>query len=463
MASNSPVCVHLIAVGGSVMHNLAIALRRKGYQVTGSDDEIYDPARTRLQKEGILPAEMGWFPEKIHADLDAVILGMHARKDNPELLRAQELGLPIYSYPDYFYQQSLDKQRVVIAGSHGKTSITSMILHALRFHNRKFDYLVGAQLEGFDAMVKLSDDAPIIVVEGDEYPASPTDLVPKFLLYHPHVALISGIAWDHVNIYPTWEGYVEQFEKLADTLPKSGVLIFDETDDMLDVIGKNERRDVRAVPYEAHPHKIVNGQTFLISKQYGEVPLLIFGEHNMKNISGALAVCEEVGLSTEQFYRAIQTFKGAANRLELLAKSDKTLIYKDFAHAPSKVEATVQAAKAQYPHRKLVACVELHTFSSLNKVFLSQYHGKLAAADVAAVFYSPHTLEHKRLPPISPQEVAEAFGKENLRVFTDSQALKDFLLAQNYTNANLLMMSSGTFGGLNLKELAAEISKFENL
>ena len=459
MSNSLPTRVHLIAIGGSVMHNLALALHRKGYQVTGSDDEIYDPARTRLEKEGIMPAEMGWFSEKIQPGLNAVILGMHARKDNPELLRAQELGLPVYSYPDYFYQQSLHKQRVVIAGSHGKTSITSMILHALRFNNRKFDYLVGAQVEGFDAMVKLSDDAPVIVVEGDEYPASPTDLVPKFLLYHPHVALISGIAWDHVNIYPTYDSYVEQFEKLADSLPKSGVLIFDESDDMLDVIGKNERRDVRAVPYDAHPHKIINGQTILVSKQYGEVPLLIFGEHNMKNISGALAVCEEVGLMPEQFYRAIQTFKGAANRLELLAKSSKTLIYKDFAHAPSKVEATVKAAKAQFPNRQLIACVELHTFSSLNKTFLPQYQDTLQSADVAAVFYSPHTLEHKRMPPIAPDEVAEAFNKKGLQVFTDSHELEAFLLAQNYANANLLLMSSGTFSGLDLKALAAQIVK----
>ena len=457
MSNSLPTRVHLIAVGGSVMHNLAIALRRKGYQVTGSDDEIYDPARTRLENAGILPAEMGWFPEKITEDLDAVILGMHARKDNPELLRAQELGLSIYSYPDYFYQQSLHKQRVVIAGSHGKTSITSMILHALRFNNRKFDYLVGAQVEGFDTMVKLSDDAPLIVVEGDEYPASPTNLVPKFLLYHPHVALVSGIAWDHVNIYPTYESYVEQFEKLANSLPKAGILIFDESDDMLDVIGKNERPDVRPVPYDAHPNKVVNGQTFLITKQDGEVPLLIFGEHNLKNISGALAVCEEVGLQPEQFYRAIQTFKGAANRLELLGKSNRTLIYKDFAHAPSKVEATTQALKAQFPKRRLVACVELHTFSSLNKTFLPQYRDKLEAADVAAVFYSPHTLEHKRMPPIAPEEILAAFHKKDLQVFTDSNELKAFLLTQNYDNTNLLMMSSGTFGGLNLKELALEI------
>ncbi|WP_428658135.1 UDP-N-acetylmuramate--L-alanine ligase [Runella sp.] len=450
--------VHFIAIGGSVMHNLAIALHHKGYSVSGSDDEIYDPAYTRLQKLGLLPAEMGWFPEKIHADLDAVIVGMHARKDNPELARAQELGLPLYSYPEYIYRQSLNKQRVVIAGSHGKTTITSMILHVLRSNNRVFDYLVGAQLEGFDTMVKLTDNAPVIIIEGDEYPASPTDTNPKFLHYHPHMALISGIAWDHYNVFPTWEIYVKQFEKLADSLPKSGVLIFDETDDMLDVIGKNERLDVRPVPYETHAHKIVNGQTFLITTDYGDVPLLVFGEHNMKNISGALAVCEELGLTHTQFYRAIQTFKGAANRMETLAKNEKTAAFKDFAHAPSKVEATTKAAKSQFPKRTLVACVELHTFSSLNKDFIGQYAHKLDAADVAAVYYNPHTLAHKRLDAIEPSEVQAAFKRKDLHVFTDNGDLKQFLLTQKWDKANLLMMSSGTFGGLNLKEIAGEIT-----
>ena len=411
--------VHFIAIGGSVMHNLAIALHQQGFQITGSDDEIYEPALSRLQSLGLLPAEMGWFPEKINEGLDAVILGMHARKNNPELARAETLGLPIYSYPEYIYQQSLHKQRVVIAGSHGKTTITSMILHVMRVNNRKFDYLVGAQLEGFDTMVKLSSDAPVIIVEGDEYPASPADLSPKFLHYHPHIALISGIAWDHFNIFPTWESYVSQFETLANALPKSGILVFDETDDMLDVIGKNGRPNVRPIPYSAHPHKIVNSQTFLITSSYGDVPLLVFGEHNMKNISGALAICEELGLTQEQFYRAIQTFKGAANRMETLVRNSQTAVFKDFAHAPSKVEATTKAAKSQFPKRALVACIELHTFSSLNKNFIGQYAHKLEAADVAVVYYNPHTLEHKRLPPISPTDIKIAFAQKNLHIFTD--------------------------------------------
>ncbi len=448
---------HFISVGGSVMHNLALELQRQGHQVTGSDDEIYEPSRSRLAQAGLLPAEMGWFSENITEDIDTVILGMHARRDNPELLRARELGLEVCSYPDFIAGQSIDKQRVVIAGSHGKTTITSMILHVLRLSKHDFNYLVGAQVEGFDTMVRLDADAPVIVIEGDEYFTSPEDPTPKFLHYNPHLLVVSGIAWDHYNVYPTWESYVKQFELLADSLPKAGVIVFDETDNMLDIIGQKERPDVTKIPYEAHPHKISNGQTFLTTQTQGNVPLYVFGEHNMKNISGAKAVCERLGVTDEEFYRAIQTFKGAAKRLELLAKSPTTNAYRDFAHAPSKVEATTQAVKEQFPKRRLVACTELHTFSSLNKTFLNQYRRKMDAADLAVVFYSPETVEHKRLEPISEDDIRTAFKRDDLKIFTDPAALQSFLKNQNWQNTNLLMMSSGTFGGLDLKELGQSI------
>lgn len=449
--------VHFISIGGSVMHNLALELHRKGFHITGSDDEIYEPSRTRLADKGLLPAEMGWFPEKVTKDLNYVIVGMHARTDNPELKRARELGLTVYSYPEFVYSQSEDKQRVVIAGSHGKTTITSMILHVLRHSQRKFNYLVGAQLEGFDTMVRLDSDAPVIIIEGDEYFTSPEDPTPKFLHYNPHIALISGIAWDHFNVYPTWESYVKQFEALADSLPRAGVIVFDETDNMLDIIGQKDRFDVTKIPYEAHPYKVANGHTFLKTKTQGEVPLYIFGEHNMKNISGARVVCERLGISDEEFYRAIQSFKGAAKRLELLGKNSTTNMYRDFAHAPSKVEATTKAVKEQFPKRKLVACTELHTFSSLNKTFLKQYRHKMEAATTAVVFYSPDTVEHKRLEPISEDDIREAFKRKDLVIFTDPQALIAYLKEQNWTNSNLLMMSSGTFGGIDLKELAQQL------
>ncbi len=441
------------------MHNLAIELHLKGYLVTGSDDEIYEPSVSRLAQYDLLPATTGWFPEKITTDLEAVILGMHARQDNPELAKAKELGIKIYSYPEYIFEQSQNKQRVVIAGSHGKTTITSMVLHVLKFNKRVFNYLVGAQLEGFDNMVKLSDEAPLIVIEGDEYFTSPIDHTPKFMHYQPHIALISGIAWDHYNVFPTWEQYVKQFELLADAIPKAGTIVYDETDDMLDVIGQKERTDVVNMPYNVHPNKIQDGRTILITNEHGEVPVLVFGDHNMKNISGARAVCERVGITDEEFYAAIQSFKGASKRMELLGSSATTNVYRDFAHAPSKVGATTKAVHEQFPERKLIAVAELHTFSSLNKDFLTQYRRKLDAADVAVIYYNPLTVEHKRLAPLAEQDIRAAFKREDLVIFTDADALGTFIKSQNYANANLLLMSSGTFGDIDLKELVKEIVK----
>ncbi len=439
------------------MHNLAIELHLKGYIVTGSDDEIYEPSASRLAQYDLLPAVTGWFPEKITTDLQSVILGMHARQDNPELARARELGIKVYSYPEYIFEQSQSKQRVVIAGSHGKTTTTSMVLHVLKYNNRIFNYLVGAQIEGFDNMVKLSENAPVIIVEGDEYFTSPLDPTPKFMHYQPHIALISGIAWDHFNVFPTWESYVKQFELLADSLPKAGAIIFDETDDMLNVIGQKERPDVANIPYNVHPNKIENGRTILLTAEQGEVPVLVFGNHNMKNISGAKAVCERLGITDEEFYNAIQTFKGASKRLELLGSSDSVSVYRDFAHAPSKVEATTAALKEQFPDRQLVACAELHTFSSLNKAFLTQYRRKLKAADVAVIYYNPQTVEHKRLEALSEEDIRTAFKRDDLKIFTDSAQMEAFLKSLTWENANLLLMSSGTFGDLDLKTLSQSI------
>lgn len=448
--------IHFIAVGGAVMHNLALALHKKGYIVTGSDDEIYDPAKSRLEAAGILPSSTGWFPEKITQDLDAVILGMHAHADNPELAKAKELGVKIYSFPEYIYEQSQDKQRVVIAGSHGKTSITSIILHVLKYHNRKFDYLVGAQIEGFDVMVNLDDDSPVIIIEGDEYPESKIYLKSKFLFYHPHICLISGIAWDHFNVFPTFESYVQTFEELADGLPKAGAIIYDETDDIVRVIGEKDRADVAKLPYKAHPYRVENGKCVLKTEQ-GDVVLEIFGEHNMKNLNGAKIILDRLGITDEMFYEAIKHFKGAAKRLEKLGENANTLIFRDFAHAPSKLEATTNAAKMLYPNRRLVACYELHTFSSLNKDFLPQYADKMRDADVAVVFYSPHTLEIKRLPAISIEDVRSAFGRDDLLVFTERENLENFLMSQNWFQSNLLMMSSGTFGGIDLNLMAQNV------
>ena len=448
--------IHFIAIGGAAMHNLAIDLHNRGYQITGSDDEIYEPSRTLLAERGILPNEMGWFPEKITTDLSCIILGMHARLDNPELVKAQALGIKIYSYPAFIYSQSLHKQRVVIAGSHGKTSITSMILHVLKFHNRDFDYMVGARIEGFETMAKLSD-APIIVIEGDEYLSSPIDRQPKFLHYHPHVMLMSGIAWDHINVYPDFNNYVHQFELLANDLPKAGSFIYDETDSLVNKIGSVERLGIKKFPYQALPNRVKDGKTFLILPNKKEVEIQVFGEHNLKKLNGARLVLAQIGIDDNEFYAAIPSFKGAEKRLELVGRNEHTVIYKDFAHAPSKVEATTKAVKVQFPERQLVACLELHTFSSLNKDFLGEYANKLNSADVAVVYFSPKTLEHKKLPAITPEDIKVHFNNPNLHIFTDNDSLKDFLLAQRWRNSNLLMMSSGTFNKLNFQELAGLI------
>ncbi len=439
------------------MHNLAIALHQKGIAITGSDDEIVDPSRGRLQKYGLLPAQEGWFPEKIHASLDAVILGMHAREDNPELRKAQELGLKIYSYPEFVYEQSIHKQRIVIVGSHGKTTITSMILHVLKHLNRKFDYLVGAQLEGFDTMAKLTDDAPVIVIEGDEYFASPIHRKPKFLYYHHHIGLMSGIAWDHINVYPDFDEYVKQFELFADATPKAGSLVFDKNDDLITVICRKEREDVARLEYDTHPHVIKNGKTYLLTPTGSEIPVAIFGEHNMRNINGAKTVLERMGIEDAEFYAAIPSFTGAARRMEIIGQNAHTIFFRDFAHAPSKLEATTHAVKMQFPARKLVACMELHTFSSLNKTFLKEYRDTFNEADVAIAYFNPHTIEHKRLEPITEAEVKAAFNRPDLQVFTDSEALKSFLVTQNWQNTNLLMMSSGNYNGMDFQALSKGI------
>ena len=447
--------VHFIAIGGSAMHNLALALHEKNYEISGSDDEIFEPSRTRLEQKGLLPPEAGWFPSKITADLDAVILGMHARNDNPELLRAKELGIKIYSYPEYLYEQTKDKCRIVIGGSHGKTSTTAMVMHVLRHVNIKFDYMVGAQLEGFDTMVSLSDDAKYAVFEGDEYLTSPIDLRPKFHLYRPNIGLITGIAWDHINVFPTFDFYVKQFQIFADLIEDDGTLIYFSMDKQLQEISQNAKKSIRKICYNTHPFENIDGICNLVIDKH-RIPLQIFGEHNLQNIAGAKAICNTIGISDSDFYRAISTFKGAAKRLQLLASNENSNIYLDFAHSPSKLHATTLAVKQQFPNKKLIACMELHTFSSLNKNFLDQYAGTMNVADAAYVYFNPETIKHKNLPEITKEEVALGFGG-NVNVFTDSNALMQELKRLDYTSSNLLIMTSGNFSGIDLKTFAESI------
>lgn len=448
--------VHFIAIGGSAMHNLAIALHLKGYKVTGSDDEIFDPARTRLDSYGLLPKQFGWFPEKLDNSIDSIILGMHARGDNPELAKAKELGLKIYSYPEFLYEQSKDKLRVVIGGSHGKTSITAMILHVL--HNCKVDtdYMVGAKLEGFDVMVRLTEAAKVMVFEGDEYLTSALDLRPKFHLYKPDIALVSGIAWDHMNVFPTFDNYIEQFRIFMKMVPDSGALIYCNEDPEVRKAVESIDGKMKKLSYGVPAHNVLAGRTVLLTPE-GEYPLLIFGQHNLMNLEGARLVCNQLNISNTDFYKAISTFKGASNRLELIAEKPGFNAYRDFAHAPSKLKATIQAVKEQFPERRLVACFELHTFSSLNKDFLDQYAHSMEKADEAIVYFSPHALELKKLPMLSPEDIIHSFQKPGLRVFSDSKQFQQYLRGEKWENSNLLLMSSGNYDGLKVKEFAEEM------
>ena len=450
--------IHFISIGGSVMHQLAIALKRKGYQITGSDDEIFEPSRTNLQKEGLLPEAMGWFPEKLNGELDAAILGMHAKGDNPELLKAKELGIPVYSFPEYIFKESKDKTRVVVGGSHGKTTTTAMIMHVLRQANKDFDYLVGARLEGFDQSVNITD-ATLIVCEGDEYPASVVEKRPKFHFLMPHIAILTGIAWDHINVFPTFDIYLDQFIIFINKIEEGGVLIYNETDAVLkDLVEKTRRRDITYQPYGVPQHTITDNQT-TVTIEGEETPLKVFGAHNLLNMHAAWLVCQQLGLTAQQFTAAIGSFTGAAKRLELLAQNNQTIVYRDFAHAPSKVAATIQAVRAQFPQRKLIGLLELHTYSSLNRDFMQQYAGVMNDANEGAVFYSKHALEIKRLPHLEKEVVKEGFAKGALNIFNTREELQSWLDGLDYNNSVVLLMSSGNYDGMDVEAFAKKLTQ----
>ncbi len=442
--------IHFIAIGGAAMHNLALAVASKaGYEVTGSDDEIFEPALSHLRDAGLLPKEIGWHPEKITKDIDAIILGMHAREDNPELVRARELGIKIYSFPEYLYEQTKDKIRIVVGGSHGKTTTTSMILYVLNRLGIEADYMVGAQIEGFERMVRLSDTAKYAVFEGDEYLTSPLDLRSKFLWYHPHVAILTGIAWDHINVFPTFPQYVDTFRQFVHSIEPNGSFIYYEGDENLCLLAdeeivnrKSSNRKLSVIPYKEYT---------------GTVPMQVFGRHNMQNMQAAMLACHCIGVAPDDFYREISTFTGASNRLEKICETQTSVAYKDFAHSPSKLKATVNAVRERYPEKKLIACMELHTFSSLMADFLPQYKDCMAEADIAYVYFNPKVIEHKRLTPITKEEVRDAFGTKNVEVFTESAALQERLKGLSYTNTALLLMSSGTFDGVNINEFAQQL------
>ncbi|AXT62906.1 peptidoglycan synthetase [Aquimarina sp. AD10] len=444
--------VHFIAIGGSAMHNLAIALHQKGYKVTGSDDTIFEPSKSRLDKYGLLPAAFGWFSDKVTSDLDAIILGMHAKEDNPELQKAKELGLKIYSYPEFLYEQSKNKTRVVIGGSHGKTTITSMILHVLHYHDKEVDYMVGAQLEGFDTMVHLTEDNDFMVLEGDEYLSSPIDRRPKFHLYQPNIALVSGIAWDHINVFPTFENYVDQFRIFMSAIVNGGALVYNEEDTEVRKLAEATEAPIRKFPYVTPKYSVVNGETLLDTPD-GEMPVEVFGAHNLSNLAGAKWICQHMGIDEEDFYEAIASFKGASKRLEKIAENATGIAYKDFAHSPSKVKATTNAVKEQYANRKVIACLELHTYSSLNAEFLKEYEGALDAADEAVVFYSPKAVKIKQLEEVTANQIGESFNRKDLIIYTNPEDFQEYLKQKDFSDTALVLMSSGNYGGLNFDEV----------
>ncbi len=438
------------------MHNLAIALQEKGYRISGSDDEIFEPSRSRLKERGLLPDALGWFPEKLNENFDAVILGMHARADNPELQRARELGIRIYSYPEFLYEHARQKTRVVIGGSHGKTTITAVLLHVFRFCRINADYMIGARLKGFDVMVRLSDDADLMVFEGDEYLTSAVDPRPKFHVYRPHIALLSGIAWDHINVFPTWEGYREEFVKFVNLIEPGGTIVYCKEDKEVVKVVDKAGRNLNKVAYGLPGYKIDDGVSYLMNRQK-PVPLKVFGRHNLMNIEGARKLCAELGIQNDDFYAAVRSFPGAYNRLELLAGNKDTAIYRDYAHSPSKLKATVEAVKEQFPARKLAACIELHTFSSLSLNFLDHYRGTLDCADFPVVYFNPHAIELKRLPALSEDQVRQAFGNKKLNVFSDSEKLVTALEGIKWKDKNLLLMSSGNFNNICFNDLIKKV------
>ena len=450
--------LHFIAIGGAAMHNLALAMVHNGHNVTGSDDEIYEPSKTRLQEANILPEKFGWFPEKISNSIDAIILGMHARIDNSELIKAQELGLKIYSYPEFLYEQTKNKKRIVIGGSHGKTTVTSMVMHVLKANNIGFDYLVGSQIEGFNRMANLDNKNQIAVFEGDEYLASPIDRRPKFHLYKANIALITGIAWDHINVFPTYENYVEQFRIFARELSSTDSLVYCDKDPELVNMVDSTKIGATKIPYSIPQSSIDESMQTIISFNNKNYPINVFGDHNLMNLDGARNVCNLIGITNEQFFESIQTFKGAARRLELIQKRENFIAYRDFAHSPSKLKATTQAIKNQYKKYKIIACMELHTFSSLNEDFLNEYKNSFNDPDDAIVYYNPQTIAHKKLKPISKEQVQNAFGRNDLRVITNTNEFTSYLKSKNYSSSCLLLMSSGTFDGTDLKKLVEELN-----
>lgn len=446
---------HFIAIGGAVMHQLALHLKQEGHEISGSDDAIFEPAKSNLEKAGILPENIGWNDTVITPDIDAIILGMHAKADNPELLKAQDLNLKIYSFPEFFYEQCKAKVRIAVAGSHGKTSITSMLMHLFKNHDAKFDYLVGAKLDGFQYMVNSASNNEYAIIEADEYLTSPLDLRSKFLHYYPNIAIISGIAWDHINVFPAYDSYLETFRKFIQSIKKDGYLIYNNNDDeLVNLIKSIDTTHVQLIPYCSLASEVIDENVYIKynDKSY---KINVFGTHNLSNLNAAFEVGKIVGFSEESILKSFETFSGAAKRLENVFddKERRISIYRDFAHAPSKVIATVNAVREKYQNRKIIAFLELHTYSSLQENFIEQYANSLAKADVKFLYIDEEALKIKNKEKFDAQWLKKQFNDETIIVVEDKNDILELIKNELENNSVLLLMSSGNLGGLDIQQL----------
>ena len=443
--------IHFIAIGGSIMHSLAIQLKKNGHIITGSDDVIREPSKSNLNHYDILPAKEGWCSKKISTDLDMVILGMHAKKNNPELLEAQKYNIPVISFPEFIFNSSKYKKRVVIAGSHGKTTITAMIIHVLNEYNIKFDYLLGAKIDALENQVKL-DDSKLIIIEGDEYFSSAIDLKPKFMHYDPDVLVVSGVSWDHINVFPTKSSYESAFSKLLNHVIEKNGKIFYYTHDLFLQKSLSAYNQL-SQSYDSPRYIIKKGQFILVHKNEN-IPLNIFGKHNMENMEAARQVCQEIGVCESDFYKSIKNFKGASRRLNLIKEIENhSAVYYDFAHSPSKVFATVNAVKELYPDRFLIGCLELHTYSSLNVDFIPNYLNTLNNCSESWLYFDEQELQRKGFAKLDRKFLLRAFNHPNMTIINNKKLLRQKINQIELDNTNLLLMSSGNFSGLDIKSI----------
>ncbi len=440
--------VHLIAIGGSIMHNLALALDSQGFMLSGSDDQIFEPARTRLKNRGICPEKEGWFSEKINTDLSFVVLGMHAKPDNPELVKALELGVKVYSFPELVAEMYSNSTRIVVAGSHGKTTTTSMMMHVFKALGKQFDYLVGAQLEGFDVMVAL-DKKEYSIIEGDEYLSSCLDPRPKFMHYSPQIAIITGIAWDHYNVFPTFDSYKNAFVQLIQSMKEGSLLLWYEGDsDLAELVGEYAQH-LKTIAYKESEFVIQGNKCYLISEE-ACYSLEVFGRHNLQNMNSVIKVCEYLNFNSIDVCTSLSTFKGAAKRMQLLQNNGDLIIYQDFAHAPSKVKATINALRETYPYHHLHCFLELHTYSSLNKNFLPQYYSTVNECDEITIYFDPKALEIKRMEALDLQFIKDSFGRQNMNVIDNPAELKVQMDIARKGRGLLVFLGSGNWAGMEL-------------